>query len=144
MLKFFELEGRFPHVLEEVPPAAVEYVADLVKVLSTDFAKYTLVGRTSEYHRKQIREALRFRPSTVADEKALTEWLAAEVCPVELAEYWQREALLVECRGRKIEPPGRTGLRRCSLRRAVGGRSRSAAGPSTAWAKRARLGSSVW
>jgi hypothetical protein len=58
LLKFFELEGRFPDLLEEVPPAAVEYVADLVKVPATVFAKYTLVGRTSEYHRKQIREAL--------------------------------------------------------------------------------------
>ncbi|MFJ3250848.1 DUF4158 domain-containing protein [Streptomyces sp. NPDC086782] len=108
LLKFFELEGRFPDVLEEVPPAAVEYVADLVKVPATDFAKYTLVGRTAEYHRKQIREALGFRPSTVADEKALAEWLAVEVCPVELVEDRQREALLVECRARKIEPPGRT------------------------------------
>ncbi|WP_157431140.1 DUF4158 domain-containing protein [Actinomadura macra] len=107
-LKFFELEGRFPDVLEEVPPAAVEYVAELVKVPATDFAKYTLVGRTAEHHRKQIREALGFRPSTVADEKALAEWLAAEVCPVELVEDRQREALLVECRAREIEPPGRT------------------------------------
>ncbi|MFB7178604.1 DUF4158 domain-containing protein [Streptomyces sp. NPDC056257] len=39
LLKFFELEARFPDVLEEVPPAAVEYVADLVKVPATDFAK---------------------------------------------------------------------------------------------------------
>jgi hypothetical protein len=108
LLKFFELEGRFPDVLEEVPPAAVEYVADLVKVPATDFTKYTLVGRTGEYHRKQIREAMGFRPSTVADEKALAEWLALEVCPVELVEGRQREALLVECRARKIEPPGRT------------------------------------
>ncbi|MFI2235628.1 DUF4158 domain-containing protein [Streptomyces chrestomyceticus] len=59
LLKFFELEGRFPDVLEEAPPAAVEYVADLVKVSATDFAKYTLIGRTAEYHRKQIREACR-------------------------------------------------------------------------------------
>ncbi|KOV38377.1 hypothetical protein ADK60_02360 [Streptomyces sp. XY431] len=108
LLKYFELEGRFPDVLEEVPPAAVEYVADLVKVEATGFAKYTLVGRTAEYHRKQIREALGFRPSTVADEKALAEWLTVEVCPVELAEDRQREALLAECRARKIEPPGRT------------------------------------
>ncbi|MGW5927026.1 carboxylesterase family protein [Streptomyces anulatus] len=108
LLKFFELEGRFPDVSEEVPPTAVEYVADLVKVPATDFAKYTLSGRTAEYHRKQIREALGFRPSTVADEKALAEWLAVEVCPVELVEDRQREALLVECRARKIEPPGRT------------------------------------
>ncbi|MEU7135298.1 hypothetical protein [Streptomyces sp. NPDC046261] len=55
-----------------------------------------------------MREALGFRPSTVADEKALAEWLAVEVCPVELVEDRQREALLVECRARKIEPPGRT------------------------------------
>ncbi|MFF2901793.1 DUF4158 domain-containing protein [Streptomyces sp. NPDC057966] len=108
LLKFFELESRFPDVLEEVPSAAVEYVADLVKVPATDLAKYTLVGRTAEYHRKQIREALGFRPSTVADEKALAEWLAVEVCPVELVEDRQREAPLVECRARKIEPPGRT------------------------------------
>ncbi|GHH14936.1 hypothetical protein GCM10018780_56080 [Streptomyces lanatus] len=73
LAKFFELEGRFPDVLEEVPPAAVEYVADLVKVPATDFTKYTLVGRTAEYHREQIREALGFRPSTVADETALAE-----------------------------------------------------------------------
>ncbi|MEU9651340.1 hypothetical protein AB0E00_20820 [Streptomyces sp. NPDC048110] len=31
-----------------------------------------------------------------------------DVCPVELVEDRQREALLVECRARKIEPPGRT------------------------------------
>ncbi|MGA5207860.1 DUF4158 domain-containing protein [Streptomyces variegatus] len=108
LLKFFELEGRFPDVLEEVPPTAVDYVADLVKVPATDFAKYTLVGRSAEYHRKQIREALGFRPSTVADEKALAEWLAVEVCPVVLVEDRQREALVVECRARKIEPPGPT------------------------------------
>ncbi|MET9859521.1 DUF4158 domain-containing protein [Streptomyces smyrnaeus] len=60
LLKFFKLAGRFPDVLEEVPRAAVEYVADLVQVPATDFAKYTLVGRTAEYHRKQIREALGF------------------------------------------------------------------------------------
>lgn len=108
LLKFFELEGRFPDVLEEVPPAGVEYVADLVKVPATNFAKYTVVGRTAEYHRKQIREALGFRPSTVADERALAEWLAVEVCPVELVEARQREALLVEYRARQIEPPGRT------------------------------------
>lgn len=30
------------------------------------------------------------------------------LCPVELVEDRQREALLVECRARKIEPPGRT------------------------------------
>lgn len=80
LLTFFELVGRFPDVLEDVPLAAVEYVAELVGVPAADFAKYTLVGRTAEYHRKQIREAPGFRPSTVPDGKALAEWLAVEVC----------------------------------------------------------------
>lgn len=108
LLKFFELEGRFPDLLEEIPQAAVEYIAGLVKVPAADFAKCSLTGRTAEYHRAQVREALGFRPATLVDEEHPTAWLAAEVCPVELMEDRQREALLVECRTRKIEPPGRT------------------------------------
>ncbi|WP_326697635.1 DUF4158 domain-containing protein [Streptomyces sp. NBC_01754] len=106
MLKFFEIEARFPEFIEEFPQPAVEYVAGLVKVPAAELAKYDVAGATR--HRSQIREALGFRPSTGADEKSLTAWLAAEVCPVELVEGRQREALLVECRTRKIEPPGPT------------------------------------
>ncbi|MDP9843186.1 hypothetical protein J2853_002397 [Streptosporangium lutulentum] len=106
-LKFFELEGRFPEFVEEFPPAAVDYVAGLVKVPAAEFAKYALTGRTAEYHRKQIREALGFRPATRADEERLMAWLAVEVCPVELVEARLREALLVQCRADRIEPPGR-------------------------------------
>ncbi|MET9387682.1 Tn3 family transposase [Streptomyces sp. NPDC002928] len=106
MLKFFEMEGRFPEFIEEFPQPAVEYVAGLVKVPATELAKYDLAG--AKRHRKQIREALKFRPATLDDEERLTAWLAVEVCPVELVEDRQREALLVECRARKIEPPGRT------------------------------------
>ncbi|MFJ1930471.1 MULTISPECIES: Tn3 family transposase [unclassified Streptomyces] len=106
MLKFFEIEGRFPEFIEEFPQAAVEYVAGLVKVPAAELAKYDLAG--AKRHRKQIREALGFRPSTLADEERLTAWLAAEVCPVELIEDRQREALLVQCRVDRIEPPGPT------------------------------------
>ncbi|MFI1422070.1 Tn3 family transposase [Streptomyces sp. NPDC020731] len=100
------MEGRFPEFIEEFPQPAVEYVAGLVKVPATALVEYDLAG--AKRHRKQIREALRFRPATLDDEELLTAWLAVEVCPVELAEDRQREALLVECRARKIEPPGRT------------------------------------
>ncbi|EXU63779.1 transposase [Streptomyces sp. PRh5] len=107
LLKFFELEGRFPDLLEEVPQPAVEYVAGLVKVPAAEFAKYDLTSRSATNHRKQIRATLKFRPTTRADEEKLIAWLAAEVCPVELVEDRLREALLVECRARTIEPPGR-------------------------------------
>ncbi|MDP9612748.1 DUF4158 domain-containing protein [Streptomyces demainii] len=96
MLKFFEIEARFPEFIGEVPQPAVEYVAGLVKVSAAELAKYDLAG--AKRHRKQIREALGFRPATLKDEERLTAWLASEVCPVELVEDRQREILLVECR----------------------------------------------
>ncbi|WP_431998531.1 Tn3 family transposase [Streptomyces fungicidicus] len=107
MLKFFELEGRFPQFVEEFPQAAVDYVADVVKVPSEDLAKYDLSSRSAKGHRTQIREALGFRPATRADEERLTGWLADEVCLVELVEDRLREALLVQCRSDRVEPPGR-------------------------------------
>ncbi len=107
MLKFFELEGRFPQFVEEFPQAAVDYVAGVVKVPAEDLAKYGLSSRSAKGHRTQIRETLGYRPATRADEERLTAWLADEVCPVEMVEDRLREALLVQCRSDHVEPPGR-------------------------------------
>jgi hypothetical protein len=41
LLKFYEIGGRFPACSEEVPAAAVEYLAGLVKVEPDAFAKYS-------------------------------------------------------------------------------------------------------
>jgi TnpA family transposase len=107
LLKFFELEARFPRHGEEVPEAAVDYVASQVKVDPKEFAFYDWRGRSIKLHRARIREAFGFREATRADEEALTAWLAEEVCPVELNEGRIREALLVRCRAERVEPPGR-------------------------------------
>jgi hypothetical protein len=64
MLKFYEIEGRFPAYREEVPQAAVAYLGSLVKVEPALFAKYSWRGRTIEYHRAQIRRAYGTRPPT--------------------------------------------------------------------------------
>ncbi|HEY5880368.1 MAG TPA: DUF4158 domain-containing protein, partial [Nakamurella sp.] len=95
LLKFFELEGRFPHRDGELPPAAVAYVASQMRVDPALFGGYVWSGRTIEYHRAQIRDALGFRPATRADEEALTGWLAAEVAPLEPSDERLRDALLV-------------------------------------------------
>lgn len=105
MLKFFELEGRFPRHAGEIPRAALEYAAVQVKVPADAFGEYRWSGRTIEYHRAQVRKALGFREATVADEDNLVAWLAQEVCPVELSEDRLREALAVRCRAERIEPP---------------------------------------
>jgi hypothetical protein len=107
LLKFFELEARFPRHAGEVPPAAVDYLAGQVKVDPTLFASYSWTGRTIEYHRAQVRRALGFREASRADEEKLVFWLAAEVVPVEPSDERLREALLARCRADRIEPPGR-------------------------------------
>jgi len=107
LLKFFELEARFPRHAGEFPQAAVDYVADQVKVAPEEFVRYDPTGRTAKYHRAQVRARFGFREATRADEEALAAWLAAEVCPVEFNEDRVREALLARCRAERIEPPGR-------------------------------------
>ena len=105
LLKFFELEARFPRHGGEVPRAAVDYLAKQVNVEPSLFDEYAWSGRTIEYHRAQIRAALGFHEPTVEDEDNLAVWLAEDVCPVELSEDRLREALLARCRAERMEPP---------------------------------------
>ena len=48
MLKFFELEARFPHAASEMIPAGVvDYVAEQVNVHRDEFGRYDWVGGQS-------------------------------------------------------------------------------------------------
>ena len=47
ILKFFEIEARFPRHASEFPPAAVAYVARQVGVDPTELAGYEWVGSTA-------------------------------------------------------------------------------------------------
>ncbi|WP_072691401.1 Tn3 family transposase [Rhodococcus marinonascens] len=107
LLKFFELEARFPIGPEELPAAAVAYMAEQVKIDPALLDFYRWTGRTIEYHRAQVRDAFGFRESSRSDEDNLSSWLATEVCPVELRDGQLRQALLVRCRAERVEPPGR-------------------------------------
>ena len=105
LLKSFELEGRFPRHLGEVPRQAVTYVAEQVHVDGSHVDLEEWSSRTSAYHRTQIRGALGFREWSRDDEDRLGRWLADEVCPVDLSDERQREALFARCRAERIEPP---------------------------------------
>ena len=80
MLKFYEIEGRFPAYPEEVPAAAVRYLGSLVKVAPALFARYSWSGRSIKYHRSQIRKVYGTRPPTEDDEERWAQWLAMELC----------------------------------------------------------------
>jgi TnpA family transposase len=107
LLKFFELEARFPRYAAEVPAAAVVYLAQQVKVDPAAYAAYYSSSRAIEFHRAQIRQEFGFRESTRVDEENLTAWLAQDVCPVELSDVRLREALAARCRADQVEPPAR-------------------------------------
>ncbi|MEU1387355.1 MULTISPECIES: Tn3 family transposase [unclassified Nonomuraea] len=111
MLKFFELEARLPR-REDIPRAAVEFMAGQVKVDAELFAAYDWSGRTIEYHRAQIRKFHDFREPTVGDEDKLADWLATKICPVEMSRDRLRGALLARCREDRIEPPKTTRIER--------------------------------
>ena len=81
LLKFFELEARFPRAAVELPAAAVDYVAAQVKVPASALDAYRWSGRTIEYHRAQIRAELGFREPTVADEQQLAALAGARGLP---------------------------------------------------------------
>ena len=50
LLKFFQVDGRFPNERREVPGAALDYVAAQVAVSPEKFSEYEFGGRSCEQH----------------------------------------------------------------------------------------------
>lgn len=105
LLKFYIQHGHFPEDADVLPPEAVQFVADQVKVPSSELAQYEWSGRSIKYHRAQIRNHLGFRECSVEDADKLTAWLAFEVCEAERSPDRVREHLLRRCRQEQVEPP---------------------------------------
>lgn len=103
-LRFFAKEGRFPRAAEIVREA-VSYVALQVGVPAEEYDGYDARGRTSEHHRAQIRDAFGFRPATVEDAGALSDWLFEEVAPREYDLERLKEAAYARLCALKVEPP---------------------------------------
>jgi TnpA family transposase len=105
LLRYYTERGRFPRGRSEIPDAAVDYMARQVEVDPTEIAFYEWTGRTSKFHRAQIRQALGVRECTVTDADVLIGWLIEHVAQVERSAERVREHLLAECRRRRLEPP---------------------------------------
>lgn len=105
LLKFFEVEARFPEDAGEIPVPAVSYVAQQVRVAAEEWAAYDWSGRAIKRHRMEIRGAFGFRECTEEDQAQLAEWLAVELCGVELNRDRLAEAVVARCRKDRLEPP---------------------------------------
>ena len=105
LLKFFQLEGRFPRHLQEIHGAAVEYLARQIGVPAGEWVQYDWDSRAAKYHRGQIRSQLGFREATVEDGEALGIWLDEHVLHQDRQMERLRDSLLERCRALRIEPP---------------------------------------
>lgn len=105
LLKFFEVEARFPEDAGEIPVPAVSYVAQQVKVSAEEWAAYDWSGRAIKRHRMETRGSFGFRECTEEDQAQLAEWLAFELCGVELNRDRLAEAVVARCRKVRLEPP---------------------------------------
>lgn len=105
LLKFFEIEARFPRFPAEVPSLAVNCVAQQVRVDPSLWESYDWQGRSVKAHRVQIRKRFNFRECSLGDQDKLIGWLAAEACPVEQRPEQLRASRLARCRLDRLIPP---------------------------------------
>lgn len=107
LLKYFQIEGRFPRHRRDVPITAIDYVARQLKLSPDTYSTYSWQGRVITRHRVTIRSFLGFREAAVADGKEIAAWLQENILP----HTQHLEALLTAVydryRSLKIEPPTR-------------------------------------
>jgi TnpA family transposase len=105
LLKFFQLEGRFPQHLGEIPQIVVEFVAKQLKLTHQSFLDYKWKGRTIKEHRARIRSFLGCRPAKQPEKQSLMTWLKERVMPMGLQLNSIREQVYQRLRHLKLEPP---------------------------------------
>jgi hypothetical protein len=105
LLKFFQVEGRFPRDRKEIPVTVRDHLADQLGIEPDAFAEYDLTGRSSKRDREQIRSLLGFRPVTITDAERLVKWLRRDVLPSDHEHEHLQQAALDWCRRNQIEPP---------------------------------------
>ncbi len=112
LLKFFQLEWRFPAAAHEIPDQAVAFLAEQTQVPAAEWRQYPWDGPTICRHRAEVRNWTGFREATLEDARALEAWLLAEKLPEEQRYERLKEAALDRCRTLRIEPPAPERLKR--------------------------------
>ena len=107
LLKWFEIEGRFPQRLSEVPQVVTAFLAKQLGLDSEVLQAYAWKDRSVERQRAQIRQELGFVEFTDRDEELLCVWLLDNY--LSLAGHTPTNArgqVYERLRMLKIEPPG--------------------------------------
>jgi TnpA family transposase len=112
LLKFFQIEGRFPENSREVALEVIRYIAKQLDQPSKDWREYPWSGRATVYHRNEIRKFYAYRKTSTRDTKAMIKWLADELLNQEQRPERLQSLVLEQYRTLCVEPPTLEQLRR--------------------------------
>lgn len=115
LLKFFQIEGRFPESKSEIPKKCAAFVAEQVDISIDAFFKYfeySTDNRTVKMQRAQIRNFTGFRECAVADVEKTTKWLRNNILPQGCTEEQVKVAAYKRFMEQQIEPPEKTRVER--------------------------------
>jgi TnpA family transposase len=105
LLKFFQIEARFPQAKNEIPRVVVAYVAKQVSVEADEYLRYDWRGRMISNHRVQIRDFFGFREALRSDAEKVSEWLCNQVLAQDQDIEHLKELVYARFRQLRIEPP---------------------------------------
>lgn len=105
LLKFFQLEVRFPQHIRDIPKSVVVHLSKQVGVPSKEYHAYDWQGRSIKYHRAEIRSFLGFRKATVSDAQEMANWLLEQVLGHEQDVQHLEAVVIQRFRSQRIEPP---------------------------------------
>jgi hypothetical protein len=105
LLKYFQWEGRFPEHVQDVPRAIVDHLGHTLSIPTERFRQYDLEGRSTRYHKEQIRQWTGFRVGTIADADAMASWLCAHTRVDDATPARLTGRALERYKALRIEPP---------------------------------------
>jgi hypothetical protein len=105
LLKYFQIDGRFPRQKHDVPVAAIAFVAHQLDVSIDLYPAYDWDGRTIKQHRADIRAFLDVRESTIQDYDEMIAHLIANDVPNDHQLEHLKAIVYARFRVLQIEPP---------------------------------------
>lgn len=105
LLKFFQMEARFPTSKTEIAKEIIDYIAKQVQVTGDLFDNYDLNSRTYYNHKAQIRKYFQFREPTDEDANLVSKWLSDHILYYGVNTETLREKVYNKFRELQVEPP---------------------------------------
>jgi len=105
LLKFFELEARFPLTTDEIPIEVVDFIARQVNVEIHDWNNYDWTGSSWKRHRRQIRDHFSYSAWSSTQITTITSAMTSQVNELGADRAKLSERGYQWCRQQRIEPP---------------------------------------